>query len=1014
MADGPRVGLAGVPTRKGRKRPEAEEGSPRKFNPLQYYEEIRHLGSGAFGAAVLVRRLSDGRRLVAKKCSVKDMDEKQRQMCFEEIALLQKVRHECIAQLVDFVWASKDMLSYWIVLKFYSGGDVQSEIDNCRENELELPVGKAKNWVTQLCMALKHVHKLRIVHRDVKGSNMFITGARNIVLGDFGVSKQLTESQQKAMTSVGSPMYMAPEWWDGRGGTAASDMWSVGVVLFELLALRRPFEASNVLSLVHKITTEEPAALPEDADPQLAALALKLLDKRPEHRPSAEEALDKGLEDVEKILTIYREALEKKSEKRLRRLAKEEDAAAGKKPRRPSRSCSDGDSSGSAAIAGFRGINLVEIARRQAGTLPATVDEAGEDEGSEGSSDDEDEEDESEESSSGLDADESEEGSSDESGLQDSWGDVAVKTQDPQQLLGGLAGTLLEAKSAGCDSKSGEYASETLQPQQTSTRLSPANAEQVRSSWCPCPAFPEAQPEVTGDLARGYAADTLTFSQSGSTVSEQMGQSQALEKEINFTLTELTQSKAFPSAIEQVQATSQQEATCFPQVAGSQVGERTTLPSQAPEVTKLSPQEVTSFPAGNRKASRNQEVEVTMAEPQPRPRRAPERPSPSASSGSESWGDAHAIHTADGLEDVGRAFANSKTLQVCHKEPIASPKDSEDSEDEEEEQEEEDDEEEDEEAEEDEEDPEVEEVEEEVQDTEEDSEEAIEEAISMDKTKQPSMDSVQEEPCRSQPTFSVAPPLQDEEDISPAHGRTTHSSSRVTFGSWSLAGAESRPESWQEPEFHFRSYTRTTFRSSRSEDAGRSTPDTAWTRRTTLAAMSGAVRSNSAKLSRLETPELTMAFERESPDADAMAAATAYPLTRQAANEVAEPATVSGFRPCRQRRCVTMAAKPAAAVTLSRRSQSAGSAPSAASAPSVQAAGVRAIQPERPQTTGTPRKTGASASRCSAKPSLQPSPSTKSANSAGANRLARAEPEFRSLRSASEQALQRPPPRPGA
>ncbi|CAE7362970.1 NEK1 [Symbiodinium pilosum] len=86
-------------------------------------------------------------------------------------------------------------------------------------------------------MALKHVHSLRIVHRDVKGSNMFITGARNIVLGDFGVSKQLTESQQKAMTSVGSPMYMAPEWWDGRGGTAASDMWSVGVVLYELLAL---------------------------------------------------------------------------------------------------------------------------------------------------------------------------------------------------------------------------------------------------------------------------------------------------------------------------------------------------------------------------------------------------------------------------------------------------------------------------------------------------------------------------------------------------------------------------------------------------------------------------------------------------------------------------------------------------------------------------------------------------------------------------------------------------------
>eukprot|EP00438_Fugacium_kawagutii_P024831 Skav205733 [mRNA] locus=scaffold1496:173883:174405:+ [translate_table: standard] len=78
-------------------------------------------------------------------------------------------------------------------------------------------------------------------------------------------------------------MYMAPEWWDGRGGTANSDMWSVGVVLYELLALpRAEFLAAPrgvVLSLVHKITTEDPPALP-DADPQLASLALELLNKR--------------------------------------------------------------------------------------------------------------------------------------------------------------------------------------------------------------------------------------------------------------------------------------------------------------------------------------------------------------------------------------------------------------------------------------------------------------------------------------------------------------------------------------------------------------------------------------------------------------------------------------------------------------------------------------------------------------------------------------------------------------
>eukprot|EP00434_Breviolum_minutum_P010214 symbB.v1.2.009012.t1/scaffold564.1/size186654/6 len=297
-------------------------------------------------------------------------------------------------------------------------------------------MGKVKNWVTQLCMALKHVHNLRIVHRDVKGSNMFITGAQNIVLGDFGVSKQLTESQQKAMTSVGSPMYMAPEWWDGRGGTANSDMWSVGVVLYELLALRRPFEAQNVLSLVHKITTEEPAAL-EDADPQLSRLALELLNKRPEKRPSAAQALEsKGLEDAEKILQIYREALEKKSDRRQHRLAREEDVAAGRKPRRPSRSTSmssEYESSGN--VAGLRAVNLVEIARRQASAAPATVDEA------EGSSEDEDEE---ESSSWGADSSEEEDEEAplevDSDASQDSWNGVAVEIQDTQSLSDVLAG----------------------------------------------------------------------------------------------------------------------------------------------------------------------------------------------------------------------------------------------------------------------------------------------------------------------------------------------------------------------------------------------------------------------------------------------------------------------------------------------------------------------------------------------------------------------------------------------
>ncbi|CAE7235120.1 Glod4 [Symbiodinium sp. CCMP2592] len=104
---------------------------------------------------------------------------------------------------------------------------------------------------------------------------------------------------------------------------------------------------------------------------------MRLLQKRPESRPSASQALGlPGLDDVEKILGIYRGALEKKSDKQQRKKAREEDAASGKKPRRPSRSSSSElDSSGSGSMAGLRGINLADIARRQTGTsVPAVAE----------------------------------------------------------------------------------------------------------------------------------------------------------------------------------------------------------------------------------------------------------------------------------------------------------------------------------------------------------------------------------------------------------------------------------------------------------------------------------------------------------------------------------------------------------------------------------------------------------------------------------------------------------------
>eukprot|EP00928_Gymnodinium_smaydae_P054265 TRINITY_DN38070_c0_g1_i1.p1 TRINITY_DN38070_c0_g1~~TRINITY_DN38070_c0_g1_i1.p1 ORF type:complete len:549 (-),score=47.45 TRINITY_DN38070_c0_g1_i1:204-1850(-) len=260
--------------------------------PSIIYSEVRFLGSGAYGRAFLVRRLRDGHHFVAKTCDIAGMDAVRRQACLDEIGLLRRLRHDCIAEYVDFLWTSEERECFWLVLKYYSGGDVQHRIEKCRERAEKLDGIRIQTWLTQLSLALDHVHALRIVHNDVKGSNLFITGADNIVLGDFGVSEQLEPDSPSSISRAGSPAFMAPERWNGGGGTFASDMWSVGVVAYELCALRRPFVSHNLPSLIYKVSCEDPEPLPEDlCDSHLWELIPRLLHKEPEYRPRAEDIL---------------------------------------------------------------------------------------------------------------------------------------------------------------------------------------------------------------------------------------------------------------------------------------------------------------------------------------------------------------------------------------------------------------------------------------------------------------------------------------------------------------------------------------------------------------------------------------------------------------------------------------------------------------------------------------------------------------------------------------------------
>lgn len=102
------------------------------------------------------------------------------------------------------------------------------------------------NWFTQICLAIKHTHDKKILHRDLKSQNIFLTKRGILKLGDFGIARVLSNTKSRAKTVVGTPYYLSPEIIRNEGYSFKSDIWSLGVLLYEIAALQPPFNAASL------------------------------------------------------------------------------------------------------------------------------------------------------------------------------------------------------------------------------------------------------------------------------------------------------------------------------------------------------------------------------------------------------------------------------------------------------------------------------------------------------------------------------------------------------------------------------------------------------------------------------------------------------------------------------------------------------------------------------------------------------------------------------------------------
>ncbi len=172
---------------------------------------------------------------------------------------------------------------FYLAMEFIEGQTLQALL----KQEKTLAVERAANIVCQACAGLEYAHGRGIIHRDIKPANIMITGDGTVKIMDFGIAKFGVTGMTSTGQVVGTPNYMSPEQVKGEPLDGRTDLFSLGVVLYEALTGARPFVADNVAGIVYKIANQTPAAPQELAPslhPGLSAVVMKALAKDPDKR----------------------------------------------------------------------------------------------------------------------------------------------------------------------------------------------------------------------------------------------------------------------------------------------------------------------------------------------------------------------------------------------------------------------------------------------------------------------------------------------------------------------------------------------------------------------------------------------------------------------------------------------------------------------------------------------------------------------------------------------------------
>ncbi|KAL1807525.1 hypothetical protein ACET3Z_024515 [Daucus carota] len=244
------------------------------------------IGKGAYGRVYKGLDLENGDFVAIKQVSLGNIPQEDLNIIMQEIDLLKNLNHK---NIVKYLGSSKTKSHLHIILEYVENGSLANIIKPTKFGPF--PESLVAVYIAQVLEGLVYLHEQGVIHRDIKGANILTTKEGLVKLADFGVATKLTEANINTHSVVGTPYWMAPEVIEMSGVCVASDIWSVGCTVIELLTCSPPYYDLQPMPALFRIVQDEQPPIPDSLSPAITDFLRQCFKKDHRQRPDAKSLL---------------------------------------------------------------------------------------------------------------------------------------------------------------------------------------------------------------------------------------------------------------------------------------------------------------------------------------------------------------------------------------------------------------------------------------------------------------------------------------------------------------------------------------------------------------------------------------------------------------------------------------------------------------------------------------------------------------------------------------------------